>query len=129
MIQAEAARTGERGGGTDHAVRQRGLPSAVGDPGALAPVGGDDGVRHDADDRSAGEGGEQAGGQQQAAAELTEAGEEGHEPAGLVADGFDAVAAEPAEQLLGAVSGEQHTDDDPDDQECDVHGRGFLSGS
>jgi hypothetical protein len=82
-----------------------------------------------ADDDRGSQRSQEAEGEGETAADLGEAGDDGHGLSGAEADGGepaagagDAVAAPPAEQLLGAVRGEDEADDEAEDEETGAHG-------
>jgi len=127
-VAGEAAGTGEGERGADRAQEQGEFPAAFMVPKALAGVAGVD-VDHRRHDQGAGRWGGEAEREQQPAAELGQPGEEGEEAAGPVAQPFEvaagageAVAAEQAEQLLGAVTGEQQADDESEREQSEIHG-------
>ena len=78
----------------------------------------------------------QADGAQHAAQELGRPGSSGMEPAGSQADliehragALQATAAEDAEELLGAVAGEQRAHHDTKHEQCEIHFRSLWSKS
>src|SRR5438128_6081503 len=85
--------------------------------------------QHSGADANRADGSEQAERGQQAAAEFGKTEAQGPQPGGAEAqhaadealEAGEAWAAEPAEELLGAVSGNVQTDDDAEDEKGGVH--------
>src|SRR5438034_464219 len=91
-------------------------------------VHGDDCHNHDGDDQTGADRAEQSRRCQQAASNLAKSCRENEKYPRTEADAFEeagraleAVAAEPAKQLLRPVGSQSETDDQPCDQQCSVH--------
>src|SRR5262245_45582769 len=127
-IERERARSGEGDAEGRSGYEQRKLVPTAGIEEALGDVHADDRDQHGRDDEPRREGGEEAKGQAQAAGGLAEAGHDGHELAGPEAHRFeepagagDAVSAEPAKELLGAVGGQGESEHHANQQETEFH--------
>ena len=124
VVHRYRSRTCERercAGGGEH---DRVLPPAVRHPGA-APSEREGRVEHDAHDRGACQGGQEANREQRAATGLTEASDDREQLTGSVPEQLEehagsptAVPAEPAEQLLGPVADYQEAEDQARDQQA-----------
>src|SRR5690606_25180830 len=127
-VEGEIAGAGEGERGGDDAEDEGIFVAAVLDEEAFFEVDAPDGDDHRGEDGGGGEGGQQAEGEREAAEELAGAGEESERLAGAEADGVeegtrgaDAVAAEDAEEFLGAVGGEGEAEGETNEEKADFH--------
>jgi hypothetical protein len=122
----EGVDAGAREGDASRAggVEQWELDAIGGGEESMLPVHGARGDDHDGEHERGPDGAEEAEGEEESAGELAGGGGEGEEAAGGEAEldekltcGVEAVAAEPAEELLGAVAGPDESEDQPADEE------------
>src|ERR1043165_7612157 len=127
-VEREGARTGEGERHRGRGIEEGDLDAVRRGKEAVAPVHRDGGDDHHREHQRRTDRAEQTESDEQAAGELAEARGEGEEASGTKAEAFEeaagavqAVAAEPAEELLGSVSGHDETEDQTGDEQSFVH--------